>query len=123
MSLLRFYPDLVEADLARFFGLRYSDRWRFDAHGYRMLTVREIWVRLRQLPDDARLVIHSLGRRRWSDESYLLADVFTALTGRAHPARSAPATTPAPADDEAARREQLRLNRIREKRIREGQEV
>lgn len=56
--------------------------------------MREIWVRIQRLPGDSLLVIHGNGGRpRWSDEHYLIADLFRAWTGQEHPARPKPAPT------------------------------
>ncbi|WP_433660797.1 hypothetical protein ACQPW1_00460 [Nocardia sp. CA-128927] len=73
--------------MSRFHQLRYTDRWRFDARGRRLLTLREIWVRIQILPNDSALVVKGSGGPRWSVTDYLLADVYRALTGRAHDAR------------------------------------
>lgn len=63
------------------FGIRYSDRWRFDANGQRLLTLREIWVRLQYLPDDAPLVTAlNDGKRRWSPEGFMLADLIEVIS-------------------------------------------
>lgn len=78
----------MEADLSRFHGIRYVDRWRFDSQGYRKLTLREIWVRIQQLPGDAQIVRHfNNGRPRWDDDTYLLSDLIHVLSGKPHPAR------------------------------------
>lgn len=79
---------MVEGDLSLYHHLRYTDRWRFDADGSRKLTLREIWVRIQQLPGDSRLVRHANdGRPRWNDETYLLSDLAHILSGKPHPAR------------------------------------
>ncbi|MBF6289320.1 hypothetical protein [Nocardia cyriacigeorgica] len=117
LRLLADRADEVEADLARHFGIRYTDRWRFDEQGQRRLTLREIWVRLRQLPDDSAIVIaNNGGRRRWSDAEFLLADVFHALNGRMHPMRPKPKA--ATSKQEPSRRAALRKRRIRQERER-----
>ncbi|MFI6368927.1 hypothetical protein ACIBG0_40150 [Nocardia sp. NPDC050630] len=72
-------------------------------------------MRIQKLPNDAELVmlVHD-GHPRWSDEAYLLADVFQAWTGKPHPARPKPRAKSAD-----SRREALRLRRIAEKRARD----
>jgi hypothetical protein len=85
----------VEADLSRFHGIRYSDRWRFDECGQRRLTLREIWVRIQNLPNDSSLVIESnKGKPRWGHTEYLLSDIWKAWTGKDHPARPIPRVQP-----------------------------
>lgn len=108
----------MEADLSRFHQIRYTDRWRRDENGQRKLTMREIWVRIEDLPGDSRIVKHfNGGRPRWGDETFLIADLIHAFTGKAHPARPKPAK----GSDarETPRRAKIRQQRIREKRIRE----
>lgn len=109
----------MEADLSRFHRLRYSDRWRFDSDGTRKLTLREIWVRIADLPGDSRIAKHyNDGRPRWGDLEYLTSDVVHALTGKPHPARPKPKK--APDTRETSRRAQVRMKRIRAKRAREA---
>ncbi|WP_280265341.1 hypothetical protein [Nocardia wallacei] len=77
----------LESDLRRL-GVRYSDRWRFDEHGQRRLTLREIWVAIQWLPGDAALVVTANENRpRWGYTEYLLADLFTVFTKQPHPWR------------------------------------
>lgn len=81
----------MESDLRRFYGVRYSDRWRFDEDGTRRLTLREIWVYIQDLPNDSRIVKHmNKGRPRWNDETFLIADLIQVWTGKPHPARPKP---------------------------------
>lgn len=87
-TVIRTHADLVEADLSRWHGIRYSDRWRRDEYGQRRLTLREIWVRIQHLPDNAALTIYANRHEpRWSRTDILLADVFQALAGQVHPSR------------------------------------
>lgn len=110
------HEEEVEGDLSEYFGIRYTDRWRFDADGRRRLTLREILVRLQFLPPGARVVRHyNGGRARWTDEEILLSDVFHALTGKPHPARPAPPTKAV-----SPEREKLRRRRVREKHARQA---
>ncbi|MGY4098042.1 hypothetical protein ACW2Q0_00515 [Nocardia sp. R16R-3T] len=83
------------------------------------MTLREIWVRIQQLPATAELVmLGNEGRPRWSDTDYLLSDVVHVLSGKPHPARPKPRAKPAD-----SRREELRQRRIREKRERERRQL
>jgi hypothetical protein len=111
LRLLDEIPELVESDLSRFHGIRYTDRWRFDEQGHRKLTIREINVRLTDLPGDARIVKHyNDGKPRWTDEAYLIADLIHVQTGKAHPARPKP-------KDGIDKRETPQRARIRRQRI------
>lgn len=114
----------MEADLRRFCGIRYSDRWRFDVDGTRKLTLREIWVYIQELPGDSRIVKHyNNGRPRWDDGTYLLSDLVHVLSGKPHPARPKPANVGASRLD-TPRRQQImrrRAARMRAQRSREGQ--
>lgn len=82
---------MVEADLSMYHHVRLTDLWRFDTGGNRRLTLREVWVRIQQLPGDSRLVRYSNdGRPRWDDDTYLLSDLIHVLSGKPHPARPKP---------------------------------
>ncbi|MFC9768653.1 hypothetical protein [Rhodococcus jostii] len=108
----------MEADLRRFYGVRYSDRWRFAPDGTRLLTVREIAVLIRDLPGDSRIVKHyNNGRTRWDDGTFLIADLIHAMTGKAHPARPKP---PKGTDRrETPQRAKVRRQRIADRRRRQ----
>lgn len=84
LAVLQFWPTAVESDLSRFWGIDYRDRWRFDKHGRRRLTLRQIHARLSHLPADSALAVE-LGRR--SPVELLLMDLYEPLAGRVHPAR------------------------------------
>lgn len=107
----------MEADLRRVYGVRYSDRWRFDLDGTRKLTLREIWVYIQDLPGDSRIVKqYNDGRPRWDDEQFLLADLIHVMSGKPHPARPKPKK--GVDRRETPRRAQIRQKRIAEKRRR-----
>lgn len=109
----------MEADLSRFHQVRYSDRWRFDSEGRRKLTLREIWVRIQELPGDARIVkLNNGGLPRWDDLTYVASDIVHALTGKPHPNRPKP---PKNARDtrETPERARIRRQRIADKRRRQ----
>ncbi|WP_280248553.1 hypothetical protein [Nocardia abscessus] len=81
-----------------------------------LLTLREIWVRIQQLPGTAEIVMaHNDGRPRWGDLEFLTSDVVHVLSGKPHPARPKPRKK----DRETPRRAALRKRRIAEKRERE----
>ena len=84
LAVLKAWPEEVESDLHRFWGIDYRDRWRFDDTGARRLTLRQISVRLNHLPADSALAV-AMGRR--SPAELLLMDIYEPLAGRAHPAR------------------------------------
>ncbi|NEW27244.1 hypothetical protein [Nocardia cyriacigeorgica] len=119
LALIRDHEDQLEADLAHHCnGLRYTDRWRYDEHGVPLLTLREIWVRIQQLPGDSELVmLGNDGRPRWSDADFLLSDIVHVLSGKPHPARPKPRKR----ERETPRRAALRRRRIAEKRRREAE--
>ncbi|MBW0270783.1 hypothetical protein ATM97_07120 [Nocardia sp. MH4] len=88
LRLLREVPDKVERDLSRYHHVRYSDRWRVDAAGVPLLTLREIWVRIVDLPGDSAIAAHENGGTpRWGVSEHLLADIWGALTGQPHAGR------------------------------------
>ncbi|MEU0871653.1 hypothetical protein [Nocardia brasiliensis] len=88
LRLLREVPDLVERDLSRFHHIRYTDRWRHDDTGVPLLTLREIWVRINDLPGDSAIAAYENGGLpRWGTAEHLLADIWGALTGQQHAGR------------------------------------
>lgn len=105
LALLTKYPGKVESDLDRFWGIDYRDRWRRDSAGHRALTLRQIHVRLSNLPGESALAI-TLGRRTGAE--LLLMDVYKAIAGQDHPAR--PMT---PEEAAQARAEQAALSKAR----------
>ena len=108
--LLEQHEPLVEATLRRY-GVRYTDRWRRDASGARLLTLREIWNLLQVLRDDDPLVVElNGGQPRLSATDYLLMDVYEAITRRKHPRR--PLTAEEKAKIAAELAEQERRKRV-----------
>ena len=83
LAVLQTWPSAVESDLSRFWGVDYRNRWRFR-RGRRLLTLRQIHIRLSHLPADSALAI-ALGRR--SPTELLLMDLYEPMAGRVHPAR------------------------------------
>lgn len=82
----------MEADLARFYGIDYRDRWRHDDNGRRRLTLRMIYVRLSHLPpESAVMTLERDSKPVWSVEAHLLDDVRMVLSSsEKHPARPHP---------------------------------
>lgn len=83
----------MEADLARFYGVDYRDRWRRDQRGRRVLTLRRLRVLIRHLPEESALALAERdGKPHWSVEAHLIDDLRMSLTGtKAHPAQRHPA--------------------------------
>lgn len=76
----------MEADLQRFYGVDYRDRWRLDDRGRPRLTLRRLCVLVEHLPPEA--AVSRAAREHepsWSLTDRLLADVWSALTGKRHP--------------------------------------
>jgi hypothetical protein len=75
---MRERPNLVEADLRQFFnGTRLGDLWRFDEHGCRLLTYRQIYVCISHLPAASALAIDANGGvQPWSITDHLIADLW-----------------------------------------------
>lgn len=108
----------MEADLQRFYGIDYRDRWRPGSG----LTLRRIGALLRSLPPESAL--HRIARNEephWSVEAHLLDDLRMWLTtskkspAKPHPRR--PSGGPRPADPERLRL--LAAGRARARRRRE----
>lgn len=81
----------MEADLARFYGIDYRDRWRGG------LTLRRLGALVRYLPPDAAVVaIGRQGDPHWSIEAHLLDDLRMVWTStdkkpaKPHPSRPKP---------------------------------
>lgn len=107
IAILTLHPATVESDLQRHWGVDYGDRWRYDAAGRRKLTLRQLHVRLQNLPADSSLAI-LLGRRSASE--LLLMDLWAAIKGQPHPAR------PMSAEQAAkSRAEQVEISKARAK--------
>lgn len=82
------WPDHIESDLHRFWGIDYRDRWRFDENGCRRLTLRQVFARLSNPPRESRLAIAlNGGKELQSDTALAVMDLQEAFTGRRHPSR------------------------------------
>jgi hypothetical protein len=88
--VLRDHRDEVEADLQRFYGLDLAGLYRGE------LRLRRLSVLLRLLPMDAATVraLTPADGRDWDVDTYLIADLYHALTGKPHPARPKPKKEP-----------------------------
>jgi hypothetical protein len=84
LTILHMWPDKVESDLDRYWGLDYRDRWRFDTEGQRRLTLRQIHARVTNLPADSALAI-AMGKR--TPVELLLMDLYEPIAHQAHPER------------------------------------
>lgn len=76
----------MEADLQRFYGADYRDRWRGD------LTLRRLLVLIRHLPPESALSAELRGGEpHWTVGDHLLDDLRMAQTGsKKHPAKPHP---------------------------------
>ena len=77
------YSAEVEADLLRFYGVDYRDRWRGG------LSIRRLLVLVRGLPDDSAYKSAVAGVYPISPETLVLMDIFQALGGKQHWYRTA----------------------------------
>ncbi|RAV34925.1 hypothetical protein [Corynebacterium heidelbergense] len=77
----------VEADLLRFYGVDYRDRWRGR------LSIRRLLVLVRGLPDDSAYKSAVGGVFPISPETMVLMDLFHAVSGQRHWYRTAKADT------------------------------
>ncbi len=107
----------MEADLSRYYRIDYRDRWRRDAQGRRLLTLRMIAVRVRFLPP-ASATARALGGAGWDLGHYLMGDLFHAMSGKPHPGRPVPKRRPRVADPARARKLLAARTRAREHRQR-----
>lgn len=83
--MLREHSGAVEADLQRFYGIDYRDRWRGVG-----LTWRRLWTLIKHLPLDSATVRELNGDvSPWQRSEVLTAELFGALTGKPHPALKA----------------------------------
>ncbi|WJJ10825.1 hypothetical protein P9990_19930 [Prescottella equi] len=120
LQLIATKTDLVEVDLDLFYHRDIRDLWRRDDHGLPLLTLRQLWVRLRLgLPRESALAKDANGGRTpWSIEEHLIADLWAqrANAGKArgakfvdHPSRPAAAKKSTQLSDERIARGQARF--------------
>lgn len=112
LAVLERWPDKVESDLDQFWGIDYRDRWRFDGDR-RRLTLRQIHVRLSNLPIDSTVAVAlNAGRMHHTNTDLLLMDVWEALSGftRRHPSRPMSAEERAVRDAQVAQEEKARAD-------------
>ncbi|MGV8972252.1 MAG: hypothetical protein ACOH10_08005 [Rhodoglobus sp.] len=108
----------MESDLSQYHHIDYRDRWRFDAEGHRRLTLRMVFVRVRNLPPESQTAL-AQGGAGWRIEHYLAAHLYTAISGNQHPAYPARSEIADPAR-EKRRREAIMRKRERERAIASG---
>ena len=102
LQLLDSWPEKVESDLNRFWNLDYRDRWRLNADGRRLLTLRQVYVRMQNLPTDSAVAIAlNGGKLHRTGTEIVLMDVWEALTHQRHPARPMPAEEAKKRDESA----------------------
>lgn len=86
----------MEAELQRFCGVDYRDRWRFDEHGRRRLTLRRVFRLFQGFPEtESRLVwlLVNDGQPIWPVTAHIVDDLRIAMTSDKkrqsppHPAR------------------------------------
>lgn len=86
LRLIREHPNAVEADLQHVYHVDLLDFWRKDATGRRLLSTRKIAALIEHLPPDSACA-RAMGGSGWMLSEYLLADIYGATVGEAHPAR------------------------------------
>ena len=86
----------MEADLERFYHRDLGDLWRFDSRGRRLLTLRQVYVRIKGLPPESLLAMEAnTGRRPWGAVEFLLADLWELTANRGLKKGRKPARHPA----------------------------
>lgn len=104
--------------MQHWFNVDYRDRWRKDADGFPLLTLRRVGVLIRHLPAESAVNV-ALGSSGWTLEHYLLAHLFHATAGQPHPALPKQREVIDPAR-EKARREAAQRRKQREQDIANG---
>lgn len=113
LRFLREHEGAVEADLQRYYGIDYRDRWRGD------LTLRRLLVLIRYLPRESAVQI-AVNGEHWSIEAHLIDDLRMVQVhskknpAKPHPARPLgnPKRLNAEAIADGRRRRALRARRI-----------
>ncbi len=81
LRLIDEQADDIELDLRRI-GVDYRDRWRGT------LTLRQVWVYVRRsLSTSAIAVSSNYGKHVWTENDFIAAGVYQALTGKLYPGR------------------------------------
>lgn len=90
----------MEADLQRFYGIDYRDRWRGS------LPLRRIWVLIKHLPRESAIAdLQRDGQLDWSIEAHLLDDIrITLADGKSKPHPQRPKPSPKKRDESPERR-------------------
>lgn len=88
LARLERWPEHIESDLDRFWGIDYRDRFRFDDDGRRRLTLRQIYARLVEPPRESRLSIAANnGKEPVSGTAIAVMDLWEVWTRKRHPSR------------------------------------
>ncbi|WP_213452896.1 hypothetical protein [Rhizomonospora bruguierae] len=115
----------MEADLSRHHQIDLCDRWRFDEHGRRRLTLRQIYVRLRDVPahESAVAAVENGGAPPPSRTEVLLMQLIESWSGKDHPLRDQLPKHDPEADPERqkARAQAKRRARERQRQIEAGE--
>ena len=114
LPLIRRFEDQVEADLQRFHGVDYRDRF-LPGGGRSRLTVRRLLLLVDLLPAESAFHSAREDRAPWSITGSAVMDVWEALAGKRHPGRLSPSERRQAAIDRVER-ERLRVARRREAR-------
>jgi hypothetical protein len=97
---------MLEADLQRFYHVPLADLWRGE------LSLRRLSVFVEHLPAESATARHfSSLPPGWDTLAFLVADVYQALAGKAHPARPQPKSP-----EKASRYQELRSKLDAQKR-------
>ncbi|AMT72100.1 hypothetical protein [Mycobacteroides immunogenum] len=82
VNILDHYEDDLVSDLRRFWGVDYAERFRGT------LSLRQIWTYIRRLdPKSAIVRAQNGGKEFWTEQMFILASVYQALTGEIYPGR------------------------------------
>lgn len=82
LNLIDAYEDDIAADLKRFYGVEYADRWRGD------LTLRQIWTYIRRSdPKSALAIATNGGHELWTKQSIITAQVWEQIARKTYAGR------------------------------------
>lgn len=82
VNILDRFEDDLASDLRRFWGVEYAERFTGT------LSLRRIWTYIRRL-DPASSIVRAQngGKEQWTEQMFILASVYQALTGEIYPGR------------------------------------
>ncbi|WP_234796948.1 hypothetical protein [Mycobacteroides chelonae] len=82
VNILDNHEDDLASDLRHFWGVRYAERFTGT------LSLREIWSYVRRLqPTSAIVRAQNGGKEHWTEQMFITAAVYQALTGEIYPGR------------------------------------